>query len=390
MKKILALTSIRSDYDLMSGLYQQLNADPDIDLQLLVSGTHLSSTFGLTVNLIKQDGFKILAEIESLLHSDSHQARLKSASIMLQSAVDIVAAYKPDLILYAGDREDVLMGAMLGVYLHIPTVHFFGGDHEKDGHADTVVRHATSKLSTFHIASTEQHKQRLQKLGESKKRIFVAGSIALDKFVQANSKVAIKPNTILPAGKNLNGYAMVIYHPVDAENAGQTFEHILSSLKKARIPAIVSYPNSDPGHESIINCIRQHEHDPDFWFYTNLERDVFLSLYKQAAFLIGNSSSGILEAASIPLGVINVGARQKGRYSNSNVVFCSDQAQDITHAIELVRSAKFQASLSQITNSYGDGQSCEKVVSIIKTTDFARLINKTEDPLEINDLCEKS
>ncbi|PRC91477.1 UDP-N-acetylglucosamine 2-epimerase [Solimicrobium silvestre] len=394
MKKILALTSIRSDYDLMSGLYELLNADPEIDLQLLVSGAHLSATFGTTVELIKKDGFKILIEIESLINADTQKSRLKTASILLQNAIDVVAGWQPDLILFAGDREDVLVGAMLGVFLAIPTVHFFGGDHEKDGHADTAVRHATSKLATFHVVSIEQHKQRLMKMGESAQRIAVVGSIALDKFVQLSSKKPIQPSTIFPPDKSLNNYALVIYHPIaegryDTMRAGIIFSTILSTLKKMGIPAIVSYPNSDPGNHLIIEQILKHETDPDFWFYKNLERDVFLSLFKQAQFLIGNSSSGILEAASLPLSVINVGERQKGRYCGNNVVFCGNEASEIEQAVNLVMTPDFQASMMKGRNPYGDGNSCKTAYALIKSTDFNQILKKTEDPLELAHLEKK-
>ncbi|MDP2143571.1 MAG: UDP-N-acetylglucosamine 2-epimerase [Gallionella sp.] len=386
MKKILAITTIRSDYDLMSGLYRLLDSDAEIELKLLVAGAHLSFTYGNTVDLIKKDGFGILAEIESLIDSDSQKARLKTASIMLQNAVDVVASWMPDLILYAGDREDVLVGGMLGTFLNIPTIHFFGGDHEKDGHADTVVRHATSKLSTFHVVSIDQHKQRLLKMGESANRIFVAGSIALDKFVSHRSGTLEEARRLLPEGKKLDGYAMVIYHPVDQEraDAGVCFENILLALKKSGIPAIVSYPNSDPGNHLIIEKIAQYENDPAFWFYKNLNRETFLSLYKQARFLIGNSSSGILEAASIPLGAINVGLRQKGRYCGDNVLFCDNSKDDIEKSVSKLLSDVFQRNLAEIKNPYGDGNSCKKVYELIRTTDFSQLLKKTEDPLEMN------
>lgn len=386
MKKILAITTIRSDYDLMSGLYRLLDDDAEIDLKLLVAGAHLSATYGNTVELIRKDGFDILMEIESLIDSDSQKSRLKAASIMLQNAVDVVASWKPDMLLYAGDREDVLVGGMLGAFLNIPTIHFFGGDHEKDGHADTVIRHATSKLSTFHVVSIEQHKQRLIKMGESTDRIFVAGSIALDKFVLHSAATHQEVSQLLPKNKKLDGYAMVIYHPVDQEknDAGIVFENILLTLKKQGIPAIVSYPNSDPGNHLIIEKIAQYEHDPAFWFYKNLNRETFLSLYKQARFLIGNSSSGLLEAASIPLGAINVGLRQRGRYCGSNVLFCENDKGDIENAVELLLTKDFQSNVATMKNPYGDGNSCQKVYELIKATDFGRMLKKIEDPLELN------
>jgi len=179
---------------------------------------------------------------------------------------------------------------------------------------------------------------------------------------------------------------MVIYHPVDQEkaDAGACFESILLALKKSGIPAIVSYPNSDPGNHLIIEKISQYENDPAFWFYKNLNRETFLSLYKQARFLIGNSSSGILEAASIPLGVINVGLRQKGRYCGDNVLFCDNSKDDIEKSVSKLLSTAFQKNIAEMKNPYGDGNSCEKVYELIRTTDFSKLLKKTEDPLEMN------
>ena len=386
MKKILAITTIRSDYDLMSGLYKLLDADTNLNFKLLVAGTHLSATYGNTVELIKKDGFHILMEIESLIDADSQKSRLKTASIMLQNAVDVVASWKPDMILYAGDREDVLVGGMLGTFLNIPTIHFFGGDHEKDGHADTVIRHATSKLSTFHVVSIELHKQRLIRMGESADRIFVAGSIALDKFVLHDTATHQEVSQLLPKEKKLDGYAMVIYHPVDQEkkDAGIIFENILLALKKLGIPAVVSYPNSDPGNHLILEKIVQYEHDPTLWFYKNLSRDIFLSLYKGAKFLIGNSSSGILEAASIPLGAINVGLRQRGRYCGDNVLFCGNNIEEIERSVDVLLSKDLQSSIAAMKNPYGDGNSCQKVYELIRATDFSKKIKKIEDPLELD------
>ena len=170
-KRVLGISGIRSDYDLMSGLYRRLAVDPELDFRLLVGGAHLSKTYGYSLDLIRADGIPVLATIENLIDSDSISSRLKSASIMLQTAVDVVAQWRPDLILYAGDREEVWIGALLGNYLEIPTVHFYGGDHTDSWHIDNPVRHAASKLSTFHVVPTDEHRRRLIALGEPDSRI---------------------------------------------------------------------------------------------------------------------------------------------------------------------------------------------------------------------------
>jgi len=349
----------------------------------MVAGAHLSSSFGRSVDLIHRDGFKILGEIESLIDGDSPRARLKSASIFLQSAVDLVSNWNPDLLIFAGDREDVLIGGMVGAYLRIPSVHFFGGDHERDGHVDSVVRHATSKLATAHVVAIEEHRQRLISIGEAPARVFVCGSIALDKFKQfkplSNSELLAR----LPEGKQLEGYALLIFHPVDAEEqlAGQQYENILLALRDHGIPVAGSYPNTDPGHSSIVEVTQRYETETDCWFFKNLERDWFLSLYKNARFIIGNSSSGILEAASVPLPAINVGLRQKGRLAGANVIFSGADRGAIRESISRALQPSFRDVVSRMTNLYGDGNSTPKAYQYIKSTDFFAMRFKTEDPL---------
>lgn len=160
-KKILGITTIRSDYDLMSGLYMKINADDNFTLKLIVAGAHLSSSYGKSVELIKKDRLNILLEIETLINSDTRISKIKSASLLLQNSIEIINKYKPDLIIFAGDREDTIMAAMIGSFLHIPTAHFYGGDHVMDGNVDNPVRHAVSKLSSFHFVSTQVHYDRL-------------------------------------------------------------------------------------------------------------------------------------------------------------------------------------------------------------------------------------
>jgi len=385
MRKVLAITTIRSDYDLLSSVYKLLHNSAHFDLKLLVGGAHLSSTFGSTINEIRADGFSILCEIDSLHESDSPQARLKSAANLLQGAIDAVATWQPDLIIYAGDREDVLVGGMLGTFLNIPTLHFFGGDHETDGHADTVIRHATSKLSTFHIVTIEEHKQRLLRMGEPAHRIFVSGNPALDKFAEKKRNLNDSVMSVPPQGKAFSSYALLIYHPLDkqSEPPGEAFENILQALHSRGVAAAVSFPNSDPGHQDIIRIIERYTGNKNFWFYKNLPRGEFMGVYHGAQFLIGNSSSGILEAASIPLAAINVGLRQRNRYCGDNVLFCATGIDDIAAAIDAVQAPQFRAKVANMTNPYGDGASALKIFEFIRDHDFRALINKIEDPLKM-------
>lgn len=388
MRRILAITTIRSDYDLMSSLYRKLHEDADVAFRVLVGGAHLSANYGRSVELIHRDKLEILAEIESLIDGDSARSRLKTASVFLQSAIDVVSNWNPNLLIFAGDREDVLIGGLLGTYLRIPTVHFFGGDHESDGHADTAVRHATSKLATAHVVSIEEHRRRLISMGEESGRIFVSGSIALDKFRLTKTLSKEEVMARAPRGKALEGYALLIYHPVDSEDraAGQQFQTLLMALRDSDIPVIGSYPNTDPGNSQIIEIIGRHTMDQKCWFFKNLDREEFLSVYKHASFIIGNSSSGILEAASIPLPAINVGLRQRGRLAGANVIFCDSDYESIRDAIATAQASDFRVSIARMKNIYGDGQSTEKAYQYLKETDFQSMLAKTQDPLRLASL----
>ena len=360
MKKILAITGIRSDYDLMSGLYRRLAADPAVDFRLLVGGAHLSKTYGLSVDLIREDKIPILAAIESLIDADSKSGRLKSASIMLQSAVDCVAAWKPDLILYAGDREEVWIGGLLGNYLEIPTVHFYGGDHTSSWHLDNPARHAASKLSTFHVVSTEEHRARLVAMGEAESRIRVLGSLALDNFLEPVPRGAegLRDAAGLPGA--IGDYALMLFHPDPSENdiAGDICRNILMELKAADLGACIGYPNTDAANRSIIEVFAEFKDEPRFHFYRNLRRTEFITIYKGARFIVGNSSSGILEAASVPIPAINVGLRQRGRRAGVNVKFVDADRDSIGRGIKAAQDPDFRRSIAGMTNPYGAGDSC--------------------------------
>ncbi len=381
--KILAITSIRSDYDLLSPLFFKLQQDTSFVLKLLVGGAHNSTSFGHTVDDIKNDGFDILMEIESLLDSNTSAGRLKSASILLISAIDVVKSFNPDLIIYAGDREEVMVGALLGGYLSIPTIHFYGGDHAADGHIDNPIRHAVSKLSTCHFVSTDEHMRRLLSLGEPTQRIFNIGSIALDKFNNVKPIPNIKG---LIANKAITKpTAILIYHPIDEEKkiSTQLIDTMVESINSAGYHCFLGLPNSDPGNAEIRSALKHAaEKYEDVTLYGNLSREQFVNLFKQSSLIVGNSSAGLLEAASIPVACVNVGARQRGRYSTGNVLFVDATPKAIKQGIKQASSPEFTKKLAQISNPYGNGNSAELAYSLIKENNFRLILGKKEDPLK--------
>jgi UDP-hydrolysing UDP-N-acetyl-D-glucosamine 2-epimerase len=385
MKKILAFTSIRSDYDLMSPLYRLLHEDKDIDFKIIVSGAHLSHSFGYSVEQIRKDGFNILLEIETLLSSDTGLSRVKSASLLLQNSLETIARFNPDLMIFAGDREDVLMYAMIGGYLSISTIHVFAGDHVEDGYIDNPIRHATSKLSSAHFVTLEEHKKRLVRMGENPKRVFVTGNISLDKFVSYKPMLKSEIQKYFGINKGFEDFALMIFHPVteEIEKVDEYFENILINLEQRNINTFVSYPNVDPGNQKLLKVIDKYKENKNFIFYKNLDRDIFMSIYKHSKFIIGNSSSGICEAASLKIPAINVGLRQTGRYADKNVIFCGTSFEEISKSLDKALSKDFLEKLNDLQNSYGDGNSAKKAYEIIKSIDFKSMIAKVEDPLKV-------
>lgn len=388
MKRILGMTSIRSDYDLMSGVYRRLSRDPNVDFKLLVSGAHLSPQFGHSVDLIRRDGLEILADVETLISGDSKVSRLKTAAGLLSGTIDLVRIHRPDVLLYAGDREDVLIGAIIGAFLDIPTVHFFGGDHASDGHVDNPVRHATSKLSTAHFVSIEQHAQRLARLGEDPRRVFVVGSVALDKFM--DEPVLDIQTTLAGVGAKAHAYqghplAILIFHPVDQERkvAPDYVRGAVETLVGRGFHVLMGAPNADPGNAALVEVMHLLAQATEVTFYGNSSRANFVNLMRHASLMVGNSSAGLLESASVGLPVVNIGERQRGRMCGRNVVFCDGDAASFRAALETIEGAEFRADMRSLVNPYGDGHSEERAVELLKSVDFRALLKKTEDPLHV-------
>lgn len=311
-----------------------------------------------------------------------YELRLESAANLFSGAISVVAERNPDLLVFAGDREDVVIAALIGVYLGIPSAHFFGGDHAIDGHVDHLVRHATSKLASLHFVSTLEHQKRLLALGEASSRIFQIGSPALDKFVQEPNRPV--EEVFRSIGKRApSDFAVLIYHPMRETGlrTGECFENILRALAKKRIFGYVSYPNIDHGNEQILTVIERWRNHPNFHFYHNLERIDFINLLRHAAFLIGNSSCGIIEAPFMKLPVVNVGNRQRGRATSENVLFVDGDINSIEAGIQDVWSSEFQTRLRNTTSIYGEGNSVERAHTILKQLEYSSFLKKTDDPL---------
>ncbi len=368
---VLGVTGIRSEYDIMSSVFRAIADHPDLDLQLVVTGAHLSETYGNTINEIRADGFVIADEIESLLNGDQASFRVKGLAIQLQGLVQTVARIKPDILLVLGDREEAMTTALVGAYMNIPVAHIAGGDRVI-GNVDDQVRHAVTKLAHLHFVTNPESKERILRLGEQPFRVFDVGNPGLDRLLEV--PVIHAPELTRRLGFTIvdgEPLVMLIQHVLSTE-IDQAYEQMKVTLEAVRelgIKTVLSYPNSDAGGQQMIRSIREYETLPFLYIAKNIPRLEFVNLMRRASCLLGNSSAGILEAPLLKLPAINVGNRQSGRLHAENVQFVPH---DKDRIIEAVRKATFdleyRVTVSLCANPYGDGQSSTRIAALLAST----------------------
>lgn len=368
--KILAITGARSEFDLLSTLYDKLHKDDFFDFKIVVTGAHLSETFGKTVSNIEAKEYPIADRIYNLIDTDEKIGRLISLGNQIPAFAQTFNREKPDLIIVPGDREEAISVSMTGAYMDIPVVHFFGGDIAKDGNIDNSARYATSKFAHLHFVTLEEHKQTLLKLGEEESRIFVVGNPAIDNIISTPniSRKELTKNIGFDIEKD--DYLVLIKHPIITEikEQKQQMETILDAVVESDIKCLINYPNSDAGNREIINVIDSYvsKHDNLFTF-KNLDRLNYINLLRYATSLIGNSSSGLLEAPSFNLPAINIGSRQRGRISAENVIYIDHNKKNIVEAIDKVRNdTNFIEMVNKCVSPYGNGNTTEKVIRVLK------------------------
>lgn len=370
-RKILAVTGARSEYDLMYSIYKKLNDIPTIDFSIVITGPHLSEKYGLTSSLIESDGFRISDKIFSLIDSDEKIARVSSIGNQIPLLSQTFYREKPDIVLIAGDREEAISVTLTCAYMSIPVAHFFGGDIAKDGNIDNSVRYAASKFAHIHFPTLEEHKNNLLRLGEDDWRIFVVGNPALDRLNEINyiNKVDLF-NKLAFTETSIEQYCVLIQHSIITEVEKQ-YTHIritLDSILESGIFCFINYPNSDAGSGEIIKAYEEYsvKYPDKFFLFKNLDRMTYINLLRNSGFIIGNSSSGLLEAPSIGLPAINIGNRQRGRLHGENILFVDNDKNQILNAIDKVLNDQlFRDKVMQKNNPYGDGHSADRVVKIL-------------------------
>lgn len=366
-RRIGVITVARSDYGIYLPILRKIQQDPDLELILIAGGMHLSPEFGLTVNMLEADGFRPAARVEMLLSSDSPEGLAKSVGVGVIGFSQAFAQLKPDLLLLLGDRFEMMAAAVAALPFNMPMAHLHGGE-STEGSIDEAIRHSITKMSHVHFASTEAHAARIRQMGEEPWRVTVSGAPSLDNL---HDVALLGADTL----ERQHGFdlshppLLVTYHPVTLDYANTEYQmtELLAALTACALPLIFTFPNADTSGRKIIEMIQFFvKGTPSARVSANLGTNVYFSLMARASAMVGNSSSGIVEAASFKLPVVNIGDRQRGRFHAGNVIDCGYSRAQILAAIRRAVSQEFRATLRDLANPYGDGHAAERIVAVLK------------------------
>lgn len=372
-RKVAVFTGTRAEYGLLYWLLKDVQNDKELELQLLVSGMHLSPEFGNTWQQIEKDGFLIDEKIEILLSSDTSVGTAKSMGLGVLGFADALNRLKPDIFIILGDRFEALAAAQTAMILRIPILHLHGGEIT-EGAYDDAIRHAITKLSYLHGTSTEVYRDRVIQLGEHPSRVVNVGAIGLDHLKRGHFL------SVEELGISLNfqlkkPFLLVTYHPVTLgeEPAEASFDALLAALDEfPDHQVILTYPNADDGGRKIIPLLETYaaKQPKRVLAIPSLGQVRYLSAVKHAAAVVGNSSSGIIEVPAFDVPTVNIGVRQKGRLAAQSVLNCSATTESIGQALRAALARSYKNRNEQIVNPYGQGDASSKIIKMIKSLHF--------------------
>jgi GDP/UDP-N,N'-diacetylbacillosamine 2-epimerase (hydrolysing) len=359
-RRVCYLSGTRADFGLMARTLRMIQASQAMELGVVVTGMHLSEKYGLTAREVEAQALPIIARIATPVDETSGAAMATAVGETVIGLVGALGAWRPHLLLLLGDRGEMLAGAIAATYLGVPVAHVHGG--ERSGTVDEPVRHAISKLSHFHLVATAGSRERLIRMGEAAERVFVTGAPGLDdvRGVQAEPREVLCGRIGLDAARPV---CLVIFHPVvqEAEQAGEQARAVVQGTLAAGAQVLALMPNADAGGNRIRAALQGFSARPDFRLATHVPRSEFLSWLARTDAMVGNSSSGIIEAASFGLWVVNVGKRQQLRERSANVLDVQPVEIDIRRAVADVLARP----RGRWHNVYGEGGSAERIVEIL-------------------------
>lgn len=369
MKRIGIMTGTRAEYGLLKSLMQEINKDNDLELYLIVSGMHLSPEFGMTYKEIEEDGFEINAKVEMLLSSDSPAGISKSIGLGVIGFADEFQRADLDMLILLGDRYEALSAAISAMVMRIPIAHLHGGELT-EGAIDEGIRHSITKMSYLHFTSTEQYRSRVIQLGENPERVFYVGALGVENIKKINlmTKEELERSIHFEIDENT---VIVTYHPVTLENntVEEQFLNLLKVLdRNPKIRMIFTKANADTNGRIVNELIDKYaaQNSERACAFMSLGQKRYLSALKYCRIVIGNSSSGIIEAPSFGKPIINIGDRQKGRICADSVINCGYTQQEIQQAMETALTEEFENKARNCRNPYEKENTAANIISVIK------------------------
>lgn len=378
--KICFVTGTRAEYGLLKPLIDKALSEKGWTVQLLVTGAHLSPEFGLTYKQIEEDGLHIDQKVDMQLSSDTAQGIVKSMGIGMIGYADAFQSLQPDLIVILGDRYEMLAVASAALIFKIPIAHLHGGE-VTEGAFDDAIRHAITKLSHLHFTSTEEYRKRVIQLGEQPDRVWNVGAIGIDNL--SALKLLSKEELQKTLNIKFNTYNyLVSFHPVtlEANTAAKQFQELLEAIDQQKDSFFIfTKANADTGGKIINEMIDEYvaRHTDTSVAYVSMGQLKYLSAMQYVDAVVGNSSSGIIEAPSLKKATINIGDRQKGRTQAASVLNGLPLKEDILKQFDALKQDKFKAILSNLDNPYGQGGTSEKIMNALKQIDYSTLITKS-------------
>lgn len=379
-RSICIVTGTRAEYGLLYWLMKEIAADLDLQLQIIATGMHLSPEFGLTYQQIEADGFTIDAKVEMLLSSDSPVGIAKSIGLGVIGFADVLDRLKPDILVVLGDRFEILAAAQAAMVARIPIAHIHGGE-ATEGLIDEAIRHAVSKMSHLHFTAAEPYRKRVIQLGEIPERVFNVGAIGLDNFEKLNLLSRSELESALNFSLNPGPVILCTYHPLtlSEEGAGVGMRKLLESLDRFKNSKVLfTKGNADTGGRIINEMIDDYaaKNASRVATLVNLGQVRYLSLLCEADVVLGNSSSGILEAPTARTPTINIGDRQRGRLKAPSVIDCDESTDAISAAIERALSPGFQEIAAAGKTLFGEGGASRRIKQVLKETPLDGILLK--------------
>lgn len=378
-KKVCIITGSRAEYGLLYWLMKAIEESEKLELQIIVTGMHLSDEFGNTYLQIEKDGFNIDKKVDISITSDSEIAISKSMSIGLIGFARAYDELNPDLVLVLGDRFEIFSAVTAATISRIPIAHLHGGELT-EGAIDEAFRHSITKMSHVHFVATQDYRNRVIQLGEDPQKVFNVGGLGIDNIFKLDllSKTDFEKEVNFKLGKkNL----LVTFHPVTLEKSTSKihFQNLLNSLDLLTNTKIIfTKANSDIDGRIINKMIDQYVSiNENSIAFKSMGQINYLSALQFMDAVVGNSSSGLLEAPSFKIGTINIGDRQKGRIEAESVISCKSNTLSINKALTRIYSEEFQNTIKNSTNPYGDGGSADQILRIIENIDFYNIIKKS-------------